>query len=218
MRFGQPKYMGAELRGLLHIGKLPTILALPARSGPGWLPGSPERTRPCLCSAANGIVRSTRKGRATVAAVWALHLVAPVFTIACGRTALAPQGRGACRLCLEPRDGSPFRLALGSGKRPHGDRMELQVAEFKRLTETVLPALAREQHWPIRLDHCFKRICLDHAFGGVWYHFLPRPAERHLHGPALERAIACAEEIAAEGRPTLDERNTASLRFRGKLH
>lgn len=92
-----------------------------------------------------------------------------------------------------------------------------RIADFKRLTETVLPALARDQHWPIRLDHCFKRICLDHAFGGAWYDFLPRPAERHLDGPALERALACAEGIVAEGRPALDERNKASLRYRGKL-
>lgn len=91
------------------------------------------------------------------------------------------------------------------------------IARFKHLTETVLPALAREQRWPIRLDHCFKRICLDHAFGGVWYDFLPRPAERHLQGIALERAVACAVEIAAEGRRVLDQRNAASLRYRGKL-
>ena len=61
-----------------------------------------------------------------------------------------------------------------------------QIARFKHLTETVLPALAREHHWPIRLDHCFKRICLDHAFSDVWYHHLKKPAERHLTGePSL---------------------------------
>ena len=91
-----------------------------------------------------------------------------------------------------------------------------QITQFKRLTEATLPALAREHHWPIRLDHCFKRICLDHAFNDVWYHHLPRPGERHLAGEPLARAISCAEAIAAEGLPTLTLRNAESLRFRGK--
>ena len=91
------------------------------------------------------------------------------------------------------------------------------VAHFKLLTEQTLPTLAREHRWPIRLDHCFKRICLDHAFSDVWYRHLARPAEIHLAGPALSRAISCAESIAAEGLSTLSLRNTESLRYRGKL-
>ena len=90
------------------------------------------------------------------------------------------------------------------------------VTRFKELTEEVLPALARERRWPIRLDHCFKRICLDHAFGDVWYKHLPKPAERHLQGDALARAAACAEELFSAGLPLLGERDAASLRYRGK--
>ena len=90
------------------------------------------------------------------------------------------------------------------------------VARFKELTEEVLPAMARESRWPIRFDHCFKRICLDWAFGDVWYHHLPRPAERHLQGDALGRALACADEIAEGGQSVLEERDAASLRWRGK--
>ncbi len=91
------------------------------------------------------------------------------------------------------------------------------VSRFKQLTEVALPAKAREQRWPIRLDHCFKRICLDYAFEDVWYKHLPKPAERHLAGDALQRAVRCAEEFLAGDRALLDERNTASLRYRGKL-
>ena len=94
--------------------------------------------------------------------------------------------------------------------------MPTTIAHFKQLTETILPALAREHRWPIRLDHCFKRICLDHAFNDVWYHHLPRPAERHLTGEPLARAIRCAEVIATEGLPALTLRNAESLHFRGK--
>ncbi len=92
-----------------------------------------------------------------------------------------------------------------------------QIARFKRLTEEILPALAREHHWPIRLDHCFKRICLDHAFEDVWYHHLKRPAERHIEGEPLLRALTCAEDLALQGLPFLNVRNQASLSYRGKL-
>ena len=93
---------------------------------------------------------------------------------------------------------------------------QAEVARFKHLTEVALPALAREQRWPIRLDHCFKRICLDHAFEDVWYNHLPRPAERHLAGQFLTRAVGCAAALLEEGLPLLTERNQASLRYRGK--
>ncbi len=92
-----------------------------------------------------------------------------------------------------------------------------RVAHFKHLTETVLPQLARENRWPLRLDHCFKRVCLDAAFQDVWYHHLKKPAERHIAGEALDRALACAQEIAAQGLPVLQRRNRESLRYRGKL-
>ena len=94
---------------------------------------------------------------------------------------------------------------------------EAQVLRFKQLTETALPALARTERWPIRLDHCFKRICLDHAFEDVWYNHVSRPAERHLQGEPLARAVACAEELLTGGLLLLTERNRASLGYRGKL-
>ena len=90
------------------------------------------------------------------------------------------------------------------------------VQRFKHLTEQALPTLARDRHWPIRLDHCFKRICLDHAFGDVWYNHLSRPAERHLTGEPLARAVRCAEDLLLGDRDLLDTRNHDSLRFRGK--
>ena len=95
-------------------------------------------------------------------------------------------------------------------------RRAAAIARFKRLTEHELPARAQAEAWPIRLDHCFKRICLDHAFGDVWYNLLARPAERHLAGEALDRALGCAEALLIGDRALLDERDDASLRYRGK--
>ncbi len=90
------------------------------------------------------------------------------------------------------------------------------LARWKHLTETALPARARDLRWPIRFDHCFKRITLDHACSDVWYQHLPRPAERHLRGPALARALAAAKALLSGDRALLDRLNQASLRHRGK--
>ncbi len=93
---------------------------------------------------------------------------------------------------------------------------EEALARFKHLTEVELPALAREHRWPLRFDHCFKRVCLDHAFGDTWYKHLRKPAERHIEGEALARALSCAEAIAAGGLPVLARHNAESLAWRGK--
>lgn len=91
------------------------------------------------------------------------------------------------------------------------------IHRYKSLTEIELPARAREARWPLRLDHCFKRICLDWACNDCWYKHIPKPAEAHLDGVVLERAVQCAEEILRSGAELLRERNAASLLWRGKL-
>lgn len=109
-----------------------------------------------------------------------------------------------------------WRDHLKTHQAPRTPEELAQVQRFKHLTETSLPALAAEHHWPIRLDHCFKRICLDYAFEDVWYKHLQRPAERHLAGEPLLRAVACAEELLQQATDLLQIRNAASLRYRGK--
>lgn len=91
------------------------------------------------------------------------------------------------------------------------------VQRFKYLAEVALPARAEAHGWSIRLDHCFKRICLDHAFADVWYNHLQRPAERHIAGEPLQRALACAEALLLGDSTLLQARNTASLTYRGKM-
>ena len=95
---------------------------------------------------------------------------------------------------------------------------EKDVDRWKELTESLLPAVAREERWPIRLDHCFKRITLDQAFRDAWYRHLPRPAERYLAGEPLQRALEAAEAIFANGKNRLDIYDRASLAWRGKLY
>ncbi|MGI4747125.1 MAG: hypothetical protein ACRYGI_10655 [Janthinobacterium lividum] len=83
------------------------------------------------------------------------------------------------------------------------------------MTRIRLPALAMQHGWPIRLDHCFMRVCLDVSLGARWDSVVPRPAIRTLSTAQLARAVAQAEAIMADPA-SLPELNRASLRMRHK--
>jgi hypothetical protein len=88
-------------------------------------------------------------------------------------------------------------------------------ARWFDLTRRVLPGMAAAEGWPIRLDHCFMRVCLDAAFGRPWHEAVRRPAVRHMTEAELARAVSVAERVAAD--PTLlVGLNAESLRLRGK--
>lgn len=83
------------------------------------------------------------------------------------------------------------------------------------LTNQELPAAARPD-WPVRLNHCFQRILLDDATGGVWYDAIPRrPAYAHASDAALRQAVATGEAVLA-GQADLHAHNRQSLIWRGK--
>ena len=90
------------------------------------------------------------------------------------------------------------------------------VDRWHTLTRQVLPGMAAAQAWPIRLDHCFMRVCLDDAMGVRWDSVVRRPAIRHLTDAELGRAVLAAERIAADPM-SLRPMNQVSLRLRGKL-
>ena len=81
------------------------------------------------------------------------------------------------------------------------------------LTRRILPSMAAAENWPIRLDHCFMRVCLDTAIGTRWDRVVRRPAIRHLSDAQLAHAVAVAERIAADPA-SLGPLNAASLRLR----
>lgn len=94
------------------------------------------------------------------------------------------------------------------------DRAGLE-ADWLRLTREVMPSLAAERDWPVRNDHCFQRILLDNASGGVWYaHIAGRPAYRHADAQTLESAVALGQACVA-GDENLDALNRQSLKWRG---
>jgi hypothetical protein len=84
------------------------------------------------------------------------------------------------------------------------------LAQWLDLTRRVLPGMASVERWPIRLDHCFMRVCLDAAFGRPWHE-----AVRRLTDAELARAVSVAERIVADPS-LLPVLNVESLRLRGK--
>lgn len=93
---------------------------------------------------------------------------------------------------------------------------EALVDRWLALTRRVLPGMAAAEGWPIRLDHCFMRVCLDAAIGRPWHEAVRRPAIRHLTEAQLAAAVAVAERIRAEPG-LLPGLNRQSLLGRGKL-
>ncbi len=90
---------------------------------------------------------------------------------------------------------------------------ERLVSQWLNLTRSTLPGLAGAARWPIRFDHCFMRVCLDHAIGQPWHQRVRRPAIRHLTYDQLRAAISVAERIVADPS-TLPALNTQSLAWR----
>lgn len=94
-------------------------------------------------------------------------------------------------------------------------RRDALLDRWNDLMRRVLPGMAAAEGWPIRLDHCFMRVCLDTAFGRPWHEVVRRPAVRHMTEAELARAVAVAERIAASPS-LLPALNAESLRLRGK--
>ncbi len=89
-------------------------------------------------------------------------------------------------------------------------------AEWLRLTRELLPSLAAERRWPVRHDHSFQRILLDHACGGRWYDTIRgRPASQAADRAILHRAVELAGQVAA-GSADLHRLNRQSLAWRGR--
>jgi hypothetical protein len=96
------------------------------------------------------------------------------------------------------------------------DRSDLE-ARWLDLTRRRLPAAAAgRRDWPVRHDHCFQRILLDHATGGVWYDAIPRrPAYAHAPDAILAEAVRLGEAVLA-GEAELTALNRRSLAWRSK--
>ena len=96
-----------------------------------------------------------------------------------------------------------------------GHDRALLVSRWLELTRQILPEMAARERWPIRLDHCFMRVCLDTAMGQRWDEVVQRPAIRHLTEAELARAVAVAASLVRDPG-NLPGLKTESLRLRGR--
>ena len=95
------------------------------------------------------------------------------------------------------------------------DRAALE-AEWLDLTRRRLPGVAGERGWPIRFDHCFQRVLLDHACQGVWYDRIEgRPAYKKADDSILSAAVEAGRAVLS-GEVDLPVLNRQSLDWRGK--
>ena len=122
---------------------------------------------------------------------------------------VSPQEIPRRRKIRLPQPIQPDLVGLGQPE------AENQRRRWLELTQVTLPAMARAARWPIRLDHCFMRVLLDNALGGVWHHTVARPAIRHLSPAQLDAALALGATIVADPA-RLPELNRRSLAWRGK--
>ena len=102
------------------------------------------------------------------------------------------------------------------------DRCELQERYLELTWELLLAAAVaaagKDDRWPIRFDHCFMRVALDHVFGGCWYDHLDRKlrAYKQLDDDQLAAAVGHAEAMLEGGRPVVEEMNRRSLACAGR--
>ena len=102
---------------------------------------------------------------------------------------------------------------MQDGAGPDRDRAALE-AEWLELTRVVLPNLAAGRGWPIRADHCFQRVLLDAAVGGVWYDAVARrPAYRFIALDLLRNAVELGRGVAS-GTEDVTALNRRSLAWR----
>ncbi len=89
-------------------------------------------------------------------------------------------------------------------------------ARWLELTNSLLPACAKERSFPVYHNHCFQRIFLDNACGDVWYNIIKdRPAYKHAPDDILQQAVALAEAVYHH-QQDLNMLNATSLTYRGK--
>jgi hypothetical protein len=85
--------------------------------------------------------------------------------------------------------------------------------QWVSLVNVTLPAMAKAHRWPISLNHCFMRVCLDTALGARWHTVICRPAIKHLSDEQLIAAISVAQSLA-QAPDTLAQLNLQSIRWR----
>lgn len=96
-------------------------------------------------------------------------------------------------------------------------RSELEV-KYKTMFNISLPKIAREEKWPIRLNHCLMRVALDAYWQCCWYEKLDQKkgALKSMTIPQIENVIVIGLRMIDEGKSYVARLNKESLAYRGK--
>lgn len=96
---------------------------------------------------------------------------------------------------------------------------DLTDAELRRrlgrLCDDVLPALATVEDYPVRFDHCFRRLAYDTAVGAEWTDVIDRPFVENASSEQLATAYRVAAWLVRAGPPAADACQESSLAHRG---
>lgn len=94
--------------------------------------------------------------------------------------------------------------------------MEELVAKYQELSDIVLPT---KYTYPVRYNHCFKRIILDWLFSDCWYNYLDRkkPAVIQLDDKQLKAAINRMSQWISDQQLLISD-NQNSLEYRKAWH
>jgi hypothetical protein len=81
------------------------------------------------------------------------------------------------------------------------DKAAPRSEDFRRLkvlAEEVLPEKAASGNYPVRFDHCFKRIAYDVAVGGQWDTDVTPPFYQNAPLTQVRRAVRVLREMGAD--------------------
>lgn len=91
----------------------------------------------------------------------------------------------------------PHQTRLFSSSDKAASRSE-DIRRLKVLAEEVLPKKAASGNYPVRFDHCFKRIAYDVAVGTKWDTEVTPPFYKHATPEQTRRAVEVLQEMALE--------------------
>lgn len=97
-------------------------------------------------------------------------------------------------------------------------RRQRYVDKLEERCDDVLPRLAEDGGWPVRFDHCFRRICYDVACGGHWKEAID--GETFIEDADfqyVQKAACIAIRMIHDGPRYAERVNEESLAYRGKI-
>lgn len=82
-----------------------------------------------------------------------------------------------------------------------------------KLVDIHLPKAATQHKWPIRFNHCFRRVIYDNVLQGKWDTIISTPGKDHLSDQQLSHAIQLGLSYLKDSDKLIED-NKKSLSYR----